>query len=228
MKIFMPTLFMTLSCLPLVWLTGCSSQPDFEEDQIEYDVPEIHPIENSLGSIYGAGWTMSLFDDRRARQVGDIIIVRLEERTDASKTSSTSTSKSHEIDVPDPTIFGKGVTHKGLPILSNQLETDQSFDGSGSSQQSNSLQGNISVVVKRVLPNGTLVISGEKWLMINQGKEFVEVKGIVRPADIETDNSVASWKIASASITYSGEGVLADANQMGWFSRIFQSIISPF
>ncbi|NRB38152.1 MAG: flagellar basal body L-ring protein FlgH [Pseudomonadales bacterium] len=228
MKILHDAVFFSVSLIALFLLQACSSQPDFEEEQVEYDIPEITPIPNSYGSIYGSGWTMSLFDDRRARQVGDIIIVRLEERMDASKKSSTATSKSHGLEVPNPTIFGKGVTHKGLSILENSLESEQSFDGSGSSEQSNSLRGSISVVVKRVLPNGTLVIAGEKWLTINQGKEFVKVKGIVRPADIETDNSILSWKIASASITYSAEGVLADANTMGWFGRFFQSIFSPF
>ena len=212
----------------LFCLQACSSQPELEDEEVLIDMPAIEPIENSSGSIYGAGWTMSLFDDRRARQVGDIIIVRLEEETSASKNSSTSTSKSQGIDVPNPTIFGKGVTHKGLPILNNSLDADQSFDGAGSSAQSNSLNGSVSVVVTKVLPNGNLIIAGEKWLTINQGKEFVKVKGVVRPADIETDNSVQSWKIALASITYSAEGVLADANSMGWFGRFFQSIFSPF
>ena len=101
----------SFSAVATVLISACSSQPDFEEEQIEYDIPDIQPIADSQGSIYGSCWTMSLFDDRRARQVGDIIIVRLQERTDASKQSSTATSKSQGIEVPNPTIFGKKEPH---------------------------------------------------------------------------------------------------------------------
>ena len=83
-------------------------------------------------------------------------------------------------------------------------------------------------MVSDVLNNGNLVVEGEKWLTINQGEEFVKLRGIVRPHDINPDNSIPSWRVAAANITYSGKGALADANKMGWLSRFFQSIFSPF
>ena len=113
-------------------------------------------------------------------------------------------------------------------VLNNQLDSGQSFSGEGSSSQSNSLSGQITVVVQAVMPNGNLMVAGEKWLTINQGEELIRVSGIIRPVDIGADNTVSSYKLADARITYSGRGALADANQMGWLNRVFQSAISPF
>jgi flagellar L-ring protein precursor FlgH len=105
---------------------------------------------------------------------------------------------------------------------------DRTFDGEGSSSQSNSLQGDITVTVVDRLPNGNLVISGEKWLTINQGEEYIRLTGVIRPYDIEPDNAVFSNRIADAQIAYSSKGVLAAANRMGWLSRFFQSAMYPF
>lgn len=182
----------------------------------------------NMGSIYRSGYGMSLFLDRRARQVGDIITVTLEEKTDASKSSSTATGKESNISVPTVTLFGRGVTHNGVPIVSSGVSSDQDFSGQGTSSQSNSLTGSITVTVSEVLRNGSLRVRGEKWVTINQGEEFIRIKGIVRPEDIGPDNAVPSYKVADARITYSGKGALADANSMGWLGRIFQSVISPF
>ena len=77
-------------------------------------------------------------------------------------------------------------------------------------------------------PNGNLAIRGEKWVNINQGKEFIRLSGIVRPTDIEPDNSVASTRIANAQITYSSKGVMAAANRMGLISRFFHSVLYPY
>ncbi len=219
----------------LLVLVSCASAPEEPAEEVKTkqesdELPEsgMAAIDESEGSIYNRAWTMSLFDDNRARKIGDTIIVELAEATNASKRSSTSTSKSQDVDIPGPTIFGRPVTHNGVPILETDIESDHGFDGEGSSSQSNSLTGNITVLVKDVLPNGNMIVEGEKWLTINQGKEYVKLTGIVRPSDIETDNTVPSWKVANADISYSGEGALHDANRMGWLGRFFQSIFSPF
>ncbi|WP_372764023.1 flagellar basal body L-ring protein FlgH, partial [Litorivivens sp.] len=154
--------------------------------------------------------------------------VTLLEQTDASKQSSTSTAKEQSNSVPGVTLFGRGVTKDGIPILETSIDADQEFSGQGSSSQSNSLTGSITVTVGEVLPNGNLLVRGEKWVTINQGEEFIRVTGVVRPEDIGADNSVPSFKLADARITYSGKGAIADANRMGWLGRFFQSVLSPF
>lgn len=211
-----------------VLLAGCGSAPPVEESKRPVVVmPQPYP-EATSGAIYRAGTEVRLFEDLKAGRVGDILTVRLVERTDASKNSSTSTSKSSAATLDNPVAFGRPVTADGVPILEGSLGGDRTFDGEGSSSQSNSLQGDITVTVVDRLPNGNLVISGEKWLTINQGEEFIRLTGVIRPYDIEPDNAVFSNRIADAQIAYSSKGVLAAANRMGWLSRFFQSAIYPF
>ena len=93
---------------------------------------------------------------------------------------------------------------------------------------SNSLNGNITVTVHQVLPNGVLIVRGEKWLTLNQGDEYIQVSGMVRPQDIGPDNTVESTKLADARISYSGTGAVHDTNVMGWLSRFFVSALMPF
>lgn len=180
------------------------------------------------GAIFRNGTDLRLFEDLRAHRIGDILTVRLAEQTSASKSSSTSISKAGDADYGNPTLFGRPVTLDGIPILSSALSASQSFDGEGDSAQSNSLQGDITVTVVERLANGNLRIRGEKWVTINQGREFVRVSGIVRPFDIGTDNTIASTDIADARIAYSGKGVLAAANRMGFLQKFLNSVLHPF
>jgi flagellar L-ring protein precursor FlgH len=214
--------------LACAMFTGCGSAPQVEESLPPTMVMQQDYPEATSGAIYRAGTEVRLFEDLKAGRVGDILTVRLAERTDASKASSTSTSKSSSASLENPVVLGRPVTRDGVAILDGSIGGDRSFDGEGSSSQSNSLEGDITVTVVERLPNGNLRISGEKWLTINQGKEFIRLTGIIRPYDIEPDNSVFSNRIADAHIAYSSKGVLAAANRMGWLSRFFQSAIYPF
>ncbi|MBB3046380.1 flagellar L-ring protein precursor FlgH [Litorivivens lipolytica] len=219
-----------IAIFAVLLLTACGSAP--EKEQIADNAEIMGGVKQrgaeSLGSIYMPSRGLSLFLDRRARQVGDSITVTLLEQTDASKQSSTSTAKEQSNSIPGVTLFGRGVTKDGIPILETSIEADQEFAGQGSSSQSNSLKGSVTVTVAEVLPNGNLLVRGEKWVTINQGEEFIRVTGVVRPEDIGADNSVPSFKLADARITYSGKGAIADANRMGWLGRFFQSVLSPF
>jgi flagellar L-ring protein precursor FlgH len=180
------------------------------------------------GAIYQTGAGLSLFTDNKARHVGDVLTIVLSENTNASKSANTSTSKESDIALPDPTIFGGPVTINGRSILNNSINTETEFDGQGSSTQSNQLTGYITVTVAEVLANGNLVVQGEKWLELNQGKEFVRFRGIVRSSDVQPDNTIDSTKVANAQIYYGGTGALADANAQGWLGRFFNSKVWPF
>jgi len=211
----------------LACASGCSSMP--EPDESFAPPPPAQPVvaPATSGAIYQAGGEVRLFEDLKASRVGDILTVRLVEQTNASKNANTSTSKSSSATLANPVIFGRPVTADGVPILEGSLEGDQSFDGAGSSSQSNSLRGDITVTVIERYPNGNLLIRGEKWVTLNQGKEFIRLSGIVRPYDIEPDNSLLSSKVADAQITYSSKGVMAAANRMGFVSRFFQAVLFP-
>jgi len=166
--------------------------------------------------------------DLRARSVGDILTVLLVEKTDASKESSSSSAKDSNVDTGIPIFGGRGITNRGVPILNNEIASSNSFDGKADSSQSNKLNGSITVTVADRLPNGNLLVRGEKRITINQGEEYIRLQGIVRPIDIGPRNTVPSTQIADAQIIYSGKGHQADSNHPGWLTRFFNSPWFPF
>lgn len=220
----------SISCLlSALTLVACTTPPKRGDMGFEPAMPiQKQVVQQYSDSIYQQNTAWLLHEDRRARMVGDMLTVMLEEQTDAAKKAETGTSKASSVNMPSPTILGGTVTHGGRDILVNSIEADQSFDGSGESKQSNSLSGSVTVTVVEVLSNGHMVVQGEKWININQGEEYVRVKGIVRPMDVNPDNTISSVRIANAQIQYGGDGDLNNANQMGWLTRFFNSKWMPF
>ena len=228
------TKVITVACL--VSLAGCAgiegkSHPAYAPmEPIVYTNPAEGITE---GSLYSERRGLSLFADTRARSVGDIINVVLIESTQASKNAGTAVDRGASIDVAPPTLFGRTGTNFDVGDYTN-LTLEQSaasnseFTGNGSSNQSNSLTGAIAVQVARVLPNGNLMIQGEKWLALNKGEEFIQLRGIVRPEDISATNTIPSTLVADARISYGGTGVIDRANEPGWFSKFFNSPLNPF
>jgi len=200
-----------------------SRDPRYAPPIETYTAPPAAP-----GTIYNPANSFGLFMDLRARAVGDILQVLLVEKTDASKESSTATGKTSKVAADAPTIAGRSITYKGQSLLNNEVAGDRSFDGKSDSSQSNKLSGSITVTVAERLPNGNLLVRGEKRITINQGQEFIRLQGIIRPVDIGPANTVDSTKIADATITYTGKGTLADTNRQGWLSRFFNSPWFPF
>src|SRR5262245_22101656 len=211
----------------LLALAGCATPPP--EPDYSATFPEPVPAATAgNGAIYQAGHDVALFENAVARRVGDTLTIRLNERTNASKSSTTSTKKTTVAKLPGPTIAGAPVTVNGAEVLNMGVDNDASFDGKGDSSQSNQLQGDISVTVAQRMPNGNLLVRGQKWIAINQGKEYVRIQGIVRPIDIDPDNSISSLKVADAMISYGAKGALADANTPGVLSRFFNLPWLPF
>jgi flagellar L-ring protein precursor FlgH len=208
-------------------LAGCVSKPS--EPNYSATWPEAVPTTaQANGAIYQAGHDVALFENAVARRVGDTLTIRLNERTNASKSSTTSTSKSTNIDLPGPTIAGRPVTVHGTEILATSVNNNAEFDGEGASTQSNRLEGDITVTVAQRLSNGNLLVRGQKWISINQGQEYVRIQGIVRPIDIDPDNSISSLRVADAMIAYGGKGALANANSPGLLARFFNLPFLPF
>ncbi|HSM27068.1 MAG TPA: flagellar basal body L-ring protein FlgH [Thioalkalivibrio sp.] len=186
------------------------------------------PPQLNNGAIFQVSQRGGLFDDDKARRVGDILTVRLVERTQARKSAATTASKESSVQLQNPTLLGVPVTRNGIPIFNATVDGSRSFDGQGDSAQSNELDGSIAVTVAEVLSNGNLRIQGEKWIRINHGEEYIRLQGIVRPVDIGPDNSILSTQIANVQVAYGGTGTLADSNQPGWLTRLFTSPIFPF
>ncbi len=215
-------------------LTGCNSLMPVRDDASYAATAPVQPVPvvAQNGAIYQTeqrvGNVLTLFEDHKAMRVGDTLTIVLVEKTQASKNAKTSISKEGETGIEGPTLFGRPVTSGGVPILEQALSSSSDFDGNGASSQGNSLSGNITVTVAEVLSNGNLVVRGEKRLTLNQGEEYIQISGIVRPSDISGENRVLSTQLADARIRYSGSGAVADSNVMGWLQRFFISAIWPF
>ena len=193
------------------------------------------------GSIYNSTSSGFFAGDRRAKSIGDILTVSLNESLSASKSTTNTTSKTDTFGVTlPPLVFNQNpVVNAGTSILGGGKGTDsltaadvaaganQSFAGAGTAAQTNTLTGSMTVTIIKVFPNGNLEIKGQKKLRITEGTEHIRLSGIIRPEDISTTNTVSSAKIAEAQIEYVGAGILDSATKPGWGSKIFRAI-SPF
>ncbi len=210
-------IFLLLSSL---LLSACTVRSEFvppSPDAAEFAPPKLDYTlpETRNGSLFRANQSFSLFTDIRAFQVGDILMVYLDEETSSEKDADTEFGKSNDASVTWPTYV-------------ETIDADRSFKGSASSSQGNKLNGAITVTVYEVLPNGVLRIRGEKWITLNQGDEFIRLSGNVRVEDIDSNNAISSERIADARISYSGKGALADSNASGWFMQLLTSPWIPF
>ena len=207
-------------------LTGCASRVPLNNPVAQDDalaLPKTQPARGGVGGGVFSADTVSLTSDARAFRVGDVVTVLLQETTQASKKAGTSFNKGSSASVTPISALGKTFGRTGLDI-----SADRSFNGDATSTQQNALSGAITVLVQEVLPNGLLRVAGEKRLQLNQGEEYVRIKGYLRAADIDNENQVSSLRVANARIAYSGQGSLADANTPGWLTRFFTGPFMPF
>lgn len=218
-----------IGCLSL--LVGCAG-PTRDPEYARVSPPVIPAAPPGNGTIYSAvSYRMALFEDLKARRVGDILTIELVEKTDATKSAETNVEKDSDVDIENPVLFGVSPSFQvgsETVTLESRLESSKSFQGQGESTQSNSLLGDITVTVAEVLSNGDLLVQGEKVLTLNRGHEQIRFSGVVRTADINADNAVLSTRVANATIIYTGEGEIADASKSGWLTRFFTSVFFPF
>jgi flagellar L-ring protein precursor FlgH len=193
-----------------------------------YPVPP-EPLQASKGAIYNVASVNFLLEDQKARRVGDILLVQLSESTKASKNADTNLKKDETISIANPTILGTSPSAlNGNLSFETNIAPARQFQGASDSKQSNNLDGDITVTVVQVYPNGYMLVRGEKWITLNQGREYIRLTGIVRPDDITAQNTVTSNRIGNAQIEYSGTGALAASNSQGWLGRFFSGSIWPF
>ena len=177
------------------------------------------------GAIYQAAYARPLLEDRRARMVGDTVIINIVEKTAAAKKSNTGAERSQSFDVAVPTIMGlPGKSAQGMLLTADD---NSKFSGKGESAANNTFTGTIACTVIEVLANGNLLVSGEKLVAINQGEEFIRFSGVVNPANLTSANAVTSTQVADARIEYKANGFIDSAQAMGWLSRFFLTVL-PF
>ncbi|MEO8400431.1 MAG: flagellar basal body L-ring protein FlgH [Gammaproteobacteria bacterium] len=221
----------TVASALVLTLSGCGHILDTMDLRDETVLPAAYPLDNPPppkinGSIYQDGHEITLYQDHIAGRIGDILTVRLEEATEgqkqaklkANKTTTTNTNNGTGVDdngAVKPILFGAAFSK----FIFN-TGADQQFDGKGETNEFNKLRGTISVTVTRVLSNGNMIIQGESWVTINQGREYIRLTGIVRSEDIEPNNLISSQRIADARISYTGSGQVGNAARGGILTQL--------
>ena len=212
--------------LTVLTLSGCAAQ------QVAGPSPEYAPVIPEpevtpalpTGSIYNASHADSWFGEKKSFQVGDVVTILLDESLDAGASATNSTSRSTTNEVLSPLQLQRFGSNGGLLSSDATLETDISSEGSGVVGQSASVTGTMSAQVVEVYANGNLLVRGEKIVTFTTGSEVVQVKGIIRPEDVQPDNTVQSKRLASAQITYKGAGSSANAQRVPWGTNLFLSL----
>jgi flagellar L-ring protein precursor FlgH len=221
-------------------MVGCSMDPPTNVKLPTTIRPNPAPVAVADGSIFKAAASRPLFEDRRARFVGDTLTVNLVERTSANRTTNESANRSSSAAVNIGTPKVLGVT-PNLPIsatvLNTKIDNDLSSSFNSSSEVSsendqddrntNTVTGSITVTVIEVLPNGNLMVSGEKQVAVNQGTEFVRLSGVVNPINITGNNTVNSTLIADARIESKQNQSIDTAQVLSVMARFF-TLMLPF
>ncbi|THC43848.1 flagellar basal body L-ring protein FlgH [Massilia sp. Mn16-1_5] len=204
-------------------LVGCASKAPIAQVSDEAPIPVTRAAARGVSGGVFSSDALSLTSDARAYRVGDVVTVILQETTQASKRAGTSFNKGSSVGIAPLGALGKTFGKTGF-----DASADRSFKGDSTSTQQNALSGALTVIVQEVMPNGLLRVAGEKNMTLNQGEEFLRLKGYIRAADVDADNQVSSLRVANARIAYSAKGVLADANSAGWLTRFFTGPLMPF
>jgi len=214
-------------------LAGCDTVSETMNKRPPVDVlkteavrpyPIVIPVTNN-GSIYQAGQYRPLFEDHRARLVGDTITVQIVEKVSATQTSTSSIDKSGGIGAGVTALPGIAANSFGAGRASIGLNSSNTFAGKGSTNNSNDFSGTITATVIEVLPNGHLVVSGEKQIGVNHNVDVLRFSGQVDPRAIQPGNTVASAQIANVRVEQRGRGQQADAQGMGWLGRFFLNVL---
>ena len=218
---------MTMAAMLMVG--GCVSGGQVQVHQTPTARPVLSqpPIKTTDGAIFsGQVAYRPLFEDRRARAVGDSVVITIAERLQASVQSSSSAGRTGNTSLSIP-ILNKIPLSNGLVGAQIGATSDSSFEGKGGSSNLNVFQGTITTTVVETLSNGNLVVSGEKQIGLNHNAEIIRFSGVVTPASIRQGNVVTSTEVADVRLEYFGRGYIDQAQAMPWLQRFFLSVM-PF
>ncbi len=212
--------------LPLLaWmLSGCATTPDSIIKQPVTARPAVAtPAPAASGAIYHSASYRPLFEDRRPRFVGDILTIVINEKTNAGKQASSNAEKTGSTDSSISAV--NKLPLKALQGMGLKADSSSKYDDKSAISSSNTFSGSITVTVVEVLPNGNLVVAGEKQIALDKGTEFIRLSGVVNPDTIVAGNTVSSTQVADARIEYRTNAHFDSAEVMGWLARFFLSFI---
>ena len=175
------------------------------------------------GSIFQSGAYRPLFEDHRARLIGDTLVVQIVEKVSASQKSTSTVGKTGTIGASVTAL--PGVSPKAFARATADATSNNTFAGKGATESSNDFSGVITVTVREVLPNGHLLIAGEKQIGVNSNVDVLKFSGQVDPRAIQLGNSVQSAQVANVRLEHKGRGAQSEAQAMGWLSRVFLSVL---
>jgi flagellar L-ring protein precursor FlgH len=182
-------------------------------------------------SLWQNDTARSMFADRRARAVGDILTIVVQETTTATKANTTKTAKNTSLDAAISSFLyspaGSSFLTKNGQMPAINMASKNTFDGGGSINNSERMNARIAVRVVEVLPNGSLVIEGRRQTKFSGETTDAVLRGVVRGEDVTSQNTVMSFNVADAAIQYLSKGVVTDSQRKGWFSKIWDKV-SPF
>jgi flagellar L-ring protein precursor FlgH len=204
-----------------------TSRPGYKP--VQMPMPAAQPASYNPNSLWRNG-SRAFFKDQRAHQIGDILTVKVNITDHANITDDTQRTRTSAEDSGITNFFGKTkipILNTGVPGRLLTADSTSSSDGKGSVARQEALQTNVAGVVTQVLPNGNLVIEGKQEIRVNFEMRELIVGGVIRPEDIESDNTIDSSKIAQARISYGGRGQLTDVQQQRYGQQLFD-VILPF
>jgi len=220
---------MRLSLL-LLFAAGCVSHiGPYRPKHRRYDPGEYGARQQPSGASLYAPGGRGLFEDDRAGAIGDVLVIRIDESDFASQDDSTKLERKNETELGAPASLGLlSAVKKAAPDLDPakifSTSSESEFAGRGQVSRRGRVSATLPVRVRSVLPNGDLFVEGSKVVMVANDERHLYLSGVVRPADIRADNSVASSRVADVEIEYTGRGDVADQQRQGWFTRLLGSI----
>jgi flagellar L-ring protein precursor FlgH len=211
-------------------LAGCGTTPSSIVEHPTTARPVVQAVQTPAnGAIYQAAAYRPLFEDRRARHVGDVLTIVINEKTQAGKEASSNAAKTSAVDASISPMTGlplKILPGIGLGTgMGMGAEASTEYDDESKLNSSNTFSGSVTVTVIEVLPNGNLVVAGEKQIGLDKGTEYVRLSGVVQPDTIQAGNTVSSAKVADARIEYRTSAKFDKAEMMSWMARFFLSFI---
>jgi len=205
---------------------GCAGQThigEYKPKKRDYQSPPAAASdkEASPGSLWRDGRAASLlFTDARALRADDLVVVKVEEIADAKRSADTDLTHNSQLAAFAAFMKAQGAA-TSTPQLSIESSVNNSFSGQGSTGRTERFVATVPAIVRKVLPNGNLFIEGHRVILVNAEEHHFYISGVVRPIDIDGDNSVKSSMVADAEIEFTGRGILTDNQRQGWFQKWF-------
>lgn len=223
-------LALVIICLLTAGLSGCATTHSLPQPSAKY----LYHTEKTMQRPANSLWqdTAGLYEDSKAGRLNDLITIKVSENISGSGKADSSSNKTSNLDASIDEVFGmplnlntRNFYGRGATITPNVKGSyDSDYSGSGETNREGRLIGTITARVVEVMPNGNLTLESRKEITINNEKQILIVKGIIRPEDIEVDNTISSSKMADSEVYFVGDGIIQDKQSPGWLVRIMDKV----